>query len=383
LALFLKKRGHSVTVLTAMPSYPLNKIFDGYGGVYMKEELDGIDIIRSYIYPSNSVKLISRLFNYFSFVFSSLIVGLFVLPKKDILITESPPLFLGITGYVLSRVKGAKWIFNVSDLWPESAVNLGVIGKGLPLTISFKLEEFFYKKSWLVLGQSKGIVQNINERFPWVDTYLLSNGVDVEKYTPDTKSDILKEWSNDREHTIVYAGLHGIAQGLDQLIKAAKVLDSKLNTLQFVLIGDGPKKKSLIELSRKLEASNVTFVESQPKIAMPEIWASADIAIIPLKQHIPGAVPSKIYEAMASGVPIVMIGVGEPAEIVTRSECGFTVEPNDIIGICDSIKELVNNNKLRKNMSINGRLSASKYSNRLNILTEFNDFIMHKHQNHN
>ena len=164
-----------------MPSYPLNKIFDGYGGIYMKEELDGIDIIRSYIYPSNSVKLISRLFNYFSFVFSSLIVGLFVLPKKDILITESPPLFLGITGYVLSRGKGAKWIFNVSDLWPESAVNLGVIGKGLPLTISFKLEEFFYKKSWLVLGQSKGIVKNINERFPWVDTYLLSNGVDVEK----------------------------------------------------------------------------------------------------------------------------------------------------------------------------------------------------------
>ena len=366
-----------------MPSYPLNKIFDGYGGIYMKEELDGIDIIRSYIYPSNSVKLISRLFNYFSFVFSSLIVGLFVLPKKDILITESPPLFLGITGYVLSRVKGAKWIFNVSDLWPESAVNLGVIGKGLPLTISFKLEEFFYKKSWLVLGQSKGIVQNINERFPWVDTYLLSNGVDVEKYTPDTKSDILKEWSNGREYTVVYAGLHGIAQGLDQLIKAAKVLDSKLNTLQFVLIGDGPKKKSLIELNRKLEASNVTFVESQPKIAMPEIWASADIAIIPLKQYIPGAVPSRIYEAMASGGPIVMIGVGEPAEIVTRSECGFTVEPNDIIGICDSIKELVNNDKLRKNMSINGRLSASKYYNRLNILTEFNDFIMHKHQNHN
>jgi len=193
----------------------------------------------------------------------------------------------------------------------------------------------------------------------------------------------LKEWSNGREYTVVYAGLHGIAQGLDQLIKAAKVLDSKLNTLQFVLIGDGPKKKSLIELNRKLEASNVTFVESQPKIAMPEIWASADIAIIPLKQYIPGAVPSKIYEAMASGVPIVMIGVGEPAEIVTRSECGFTVEPNDIIGICDSIKELVNNDKLRKNMSINGRLSASKYYNRLNILTEFNDFIMHKHQNHN
>ena len=345
-----------------MPSYPLNKIFDGYGGIYMKEELDGIDIIRSYIYPSNSVKLISRLFNYFSFVFSSLIVGLFVLPKKDILITESPPLFLGITGYVLSRVKGAKWIFNVSDLWPESAVNLGVIGKGLPLTISFKLEEFFYKKSWLVLGQSKGIVKNINERFPWVDTYLLSNGVDVEKYTPDTKSDILKEWSNGREYTVVYAGLHGIAQGLDQLIKAAKVLDSKLNTLQFVLIGDGPNRKKIEDLSvsRSLDIFCMGKVQ---KNSIPALLRLSDICFVSFK-HSPlykfGMSANKLWDYMMAAKPVVM-SINSSNDPVLEADCGITVSSGNAIDIARAFRSLLKkSNEELKYLGENGKRYVEK-----------------------
>ena len=378
LAAFLYKQGHKMTILTAMPNYPLGKIFAGYGRFYRKESIDGINVIRSYIYPSKSIKLIPRLWNYFSFVWSSLFVGIFILPKCDILITESPPLFLGISGFILSKIKRANWIFNVSDLWPESAVNLGVIGEGLPLKLSRILESFCYKKSWLVTGQSREIVKNISGRFPQIETYRLSNGVDVEKFNSKQKSDILQQWSDGKQMTVVYAGLHGIAQGLGQIIKTASKLEKTTPELQVILIGDGPEKTQLIDLAEELNISNVTFVEPQTKDKMPKIWSSADMAIIPLKGYIPGAVPSKLYEVMASGVPVVMIAKGEPVEIVNSCNCGIAVQPDDIDGIVDAIKTLVANKNLRKTMGKNGLSEVKNNYNRQNILNRFHKYLEDK-----
>ena len=371
LAVFLQKQGHEVTIFSAMPNYPTGKLFDGYGGFYRREIIDGINVIRSYIYPSNSIKFVPRLWNYFSFVLSSLFIGICSIPKCDVLMTESPPLFLGISGFFLSRVKGAKWIFNVSDLWPESAVNLGIIGNGIPLKLSKRLEAFFYKKSWLVTGQSREIVQNIGGRFPQVETYRLSNGVDVEKFNPRQQSDILQQWSVGKKMTVVYAGLHGIAQGLDQIIKAAVKLDKTVPELQIILIGDGPEKTQLADLAKQLNISNITFVDPQTKDKIPEIWASADIALISLKQYLPGAVPSKLYEAMASGVPVVIIAEGEPAGIVNNSKCGLVIQPYDIDGIADAIKTLVNNRDIRMHMGKNGRATVEKFYDRKLILHRF------------
>jgi len=378
LAVFLLKHGHKMTILTAMPNYPTGKLFDGYGGFYRREYVDGVNIIRSYIFPSKSIKLISRLWNYFSFVLSSLFIGICSIPKCDVLMTESPPLFLGISGFFLSRVKGAKWIFNVSDLWPESAVNLGIIGNGIPLKLSKRLEAFFYKKSWLVTGQSREIVQNIGGRFPQVETYRLSNGVDVEKFNSKQKSDILQQWSDGKQMTVVYAGLHGIAQGLGQIIKTAAKLDKTTPEIQIIFIGDGPEKTQLIDLAEELNISNVTFVEPQTKDKMPKIWSSADMAIIPLKGYIPGAVPSKLYEVMASGVPVVMIAKGEPVEIVNSCNCGIAVQPDDIDGIVDAIKTLVANKNLRKTMGKNGLSEVKNNYNRQNILNRFHKYLEDK-----
>lgn len=123
-------------------------------------------IHRSWIYIPKSKALIKRLFNYFSFVFSSLWWGLWKIEKQDILLVESPPLSFRITAYLLSRAKGAKLVFNVSDLWPESAEKLGLITNKPLLKMATRMEEFFYKKSALISGQTQGIVNNIKERFP-------------------------------------------------------------------------------------------------------------------------------------------------------------------------------------------------------------------------
>ena len=171
-------------MLTAFPNYPKGRVEPGYHGLYQREERDGMSIIRTWIRPSQSVGLAARLKSYFSFVFSSLVVGWFTLGRLDVLLTESPPLFLGIAGYLLARRTRARWIFNVSDLWPESAVHLGAVSPGRALDAAYALERFCYEKAWLVTGQSAEILENIRRRFPTVSTYHLSNGVDTELFEP-------------------------------------------------------------------------------------------------------------------------------------------------------------------------------------------------------
>ena len=140
LAARFAERGHEVYVVTAMPNYPQGRIFSGYGGFWRREAASGVTIFRSFVIPAQSAGLLPRLTSYFSFLLSSLLVGSLALPKVDYLLTESPPLFLGITGYILSRLKQSRWIFNISDLWPESAVRLGVVQEGWRLRAAFGLE---------------------------------------------------------------------------------------------------------------------------------------------------------------------------------------------------------------------------------------------------
>jgi glycosyltransferase involved in cell wall biosynthesis len=184
-AVRLKKAGVDVSVLTAMPNYPQMKIHEAYvGKKYVFETLEGIPVHRSSIYIPKSKSIIQRLMNYFSFVYSSGRTGVNKVGDVDIIMCESPPLFLGWSALYLKRKKKAKLIFNVSDLWPESAEKLGVVTNKWMLKLAYNLEEKLYKRSTLVSGQTQGICKNINQRFSEVPTYWLPNGVDVSYYDP-------------------------------------------------------------------------------------------------------------------------------------------------------------------------------------------------------
>lgn len=366
--------GHEVYVLTAMPSYPRGRLYPGYGGVYRKEQIDGVNVIRTCVYPTKSVSTVRRLASYFSFVLSSLVCGAVSLPKLDCLLTESPPLFLGISGFLLSRLKRAKWIFNVSDLWPESAVRLGLLENGLSLRLAQRLEAFCYRKSWLVTGQSKTIVEDIRLRFPDVSVYHLSNGTDTELFNPSFRSEnTRRELAKDNQCIAIYAGLHGIAQGLEKIIQAAAGLDD--TSLAFIFVGDGPEKERLQSLARTLH--NVRFLEPIPREAMPRIMASADIAIVSLKGVIPGAVPSKIYEAMGSGVPVVLLATGEAADIVNETHAGIALQPGDIEALSKTLRHLADNPELRGEFGRFGRIAACSSYNRIAIADAFASFLEH------
>ena len=237
LARNLASNGHTVEVQTAMPNYPKMRVFEEYRGrFFFTEKVEGINVRRSWIFVTKSKSIVPRLLNYFSFVITSLILGLRPKPV-DYILCESPPLFLGISAWLIAKIRGARLIFNVSDLWPESAEKLGIIGDGWPLRAAFWLERWLYSKSYLVTGQTQGIVADIVRRFPDVRAIWLPNGVDDGVVASIERND---RWRGkhglEGKKVFMYAGVLGHAQGLEVIIMAAKRLRSR-DEIAFVIVG--------------------------------------------------------------------------------------------------------------------------------------------------
>jgi colanic acid biosynthesis glycosyl transferase WcaI len=373
------RRGHRVTVLTAMPNYPTGRIHEGYGGLARREHRDGVDIVRTFIYPTQRANLVPRLLNYFSFVVSSAVLGSMMVNSADYWLVESPPLFLGLSGLWLSCLKRARLIFNVSDLWPESAVRLGVLDlDSHAFRWSSRLEALCYQRAWLVSGQSQSTVSSINERFPQCFTYHFSNGVDTQVFglgraTVAARSTLLGG-SEDGRFVALYAGLHGLAQGLEQILEVAKAFRGDPN-LSFVLVGDGPEKSALMDQAAEANLANVRFLDPFPASEIPALLAAADTVLVPLKRHIPGAVPSKLYEAMASQRPTVLLATGEPADLVRRNQAGIVVNPGDIESLAAALRKLQASPELRQVYGENGRKAAERHFDRGGIVDRFLDLL--------
>ncbi len=365
-------KGHQVVVLTAMPNYPTGRIQNGYGGFFRREQSESVDVLRTFIYPTQKSDFIHRLGNYFSFVVSSSVCGSFALREADYLMVESPPLFLGLAGFWLSRLKRARLIFNVSDLWPESVASLGMVDRqGMAFRMSERLEEFCYKHAWLITGQSRTIIAEIERRYPELQTFHLSNGVDMQRFEPNqVRPQARAELSSNGNFVVVYAGLHGLAQGLEQVLKAASIVREQ-HGFQFVLIGDGPEKQMLLAQARSQNLQQVSFFDPRPACEIPNFLTAADAVLVTLKGQITGAVPSKLYEAMACGRPVILVAQGEAAEIVRRHEAGIVVEPGDIQALVQSFTLLRDNPELRFRMGANGRAAVRVHFNRELIASRF------------
>jgi glycosyltransferase involved in cell wall biosynthesis len=374
LAQRLVERGHTVFVLAPMPNYPHGRIFAGYGGVLRREEREGVQVIRTVIYPT--IKLgPARFLSYLSFVCSSLLVGALALPRVDYLITQSPPLLLGISGLLLSRLKRARWVFNVSDLWPESGVRLGALKEGTALRAARALEGLCYQSAWLVTAQSQETLQNISARFPDIPAYHLAHGVDTSRFLPRNGSHAPPPLSwNEKTCLVMYAGLHGVAQGLDQVLDAATLLRDH-HGLGFVLVGDGAEKGRLVRRANERALTNVRFLDPFPHQRVPALLAAADIALVPLKCAIPGAVPSKLFEAMAVGLPVVLAADGEAARILREARAGLVVAPGDVGGLVSALSALEADPAGRRRMGAQGREAClSRYSRQM-ILDSFIDTL--------
>lgn len=371
----LNSLGHEITILTAMPNYPRGEVFEGYKGrICLREKIDGISIVRTWIYATKKNSFVKRILNYMSFTASSVLLGLFMVGRQDVVITESPPLFLGYSGYLISKLKKARYVFNVSDLWPESAIKLGVLKSNTLIKLSKWLEEFSYKKAHLITCQTRGIVSSIVSRgFREDKVRLITNGVDSELFKPESRSDLVrKEFKIDGKFAVCYAGIHGIAQGLEVVIKAANELKD-YKDISIVFIGEGPEKAKLVSMKEELGLDNVQFFPMQPKKNMPGIIASMDAALIPLKKLdlFKGALPSKMFEALSSELPIILSVEGEAETLIRNANAGICVEPENHIEIKEAILKLYSDKGLSNELGKNGRKYVIMNYSRYNITKEF------------
>lgn len=375
LARQLKANGVEVAVLTAMPNYPAMKIQDGYKGkFFVKEEIDSILVFRSWIYVSTKRTILKRLLNYFSFVITSFIISFRIKGKFDFVFCESPPLFLGISGWLISRLKSAKFIFNVSDLWPESAEKLGLITNRFFLDMAERLEMFLYRKSYLVTGQTQGIVKNISSRFPAKKVHWLPNGIDVEQFQNINHPSLRNElgFSAD-DFVVVYAGIIGHAQGLEVILNAAERLSGYPN-IKFLMLGEGPEKDNLERQKNSKGLKSVFFYPGVSKDKSIGIIASCDASVIPLKKLdlFKGAIPSKIFECLALEKPMLLGVDGEAKELfIDEAKAGIYYEPENGEQLADGILALINSPVRCKELGANGRKYVMNKFSRKKITAGF------------
>ena len=362
LAVRLRDRGHKITVVTAMPNYPTGKVFKEYRGrLFSIEDMNGLRVIRTPIYPSKSANLIMRLVSYMSFVKSSLLMGTWWVGKLDVLIVESPPLFLGLSGIPMSCWTRSRMVLMVSDIWPDVAVRVGMIS-GKQARIMEALEAFVYRHSACVALTNPGAVDQVRSRFPDVPCNMISNGVDTSFFRPDLRSQaIRREFGvGPDQFAVGYCGLHGLFQGLEVVVASAKCLRDDPG-IRFVIIGDGPTKEALMAQARAGGLDNIAFYPRQPKERMPAILASMDVSLVPLADRLPGTMPSKAYEGLAAGVPIIVTSGCEAEQLVTQYQVGRQFPPGDARALAAAVTELASDPALYETMRANAVRLAQRF----------------------
>jgi len=375
LALRIKKEGIEVEVLTALPNYPEMKIHDNYLNKKNREEyIDGIKVMRSWIYVSKSSSISKRLLNYFSFVFSSYFRGR-KLSSYDFLMVESPPLFLGYSAMRLSKKLNAKMIFNVSDLWPESAEKLNLVTNKRLLKLAYNLEAKCYRKSTLITGQTSGIVVNIKNRFPNKEVYWLPNGCDLNFYNPRSiQHPTFRKNNNFKEDDFLffYGGILGHAQGLDLLIEAAREITNP--KIKIIFQGKGPLEQQLKERVTSHQLTNVIFLEPVAKSEMPNVLFGVDVALVPLKKLpiFEGAIPSKIFEALAMEKALLLGVEGEAKHhFIDLANAGLAFEPENVTDLIEKMNQLFEQRTELKKFGMNGRMYVEQHFNRDKIAADF------------
>ncbi|MGM0876441.1 MAG: glycosyltransferase family 4 protein [Bacillota bacterium] len=382
----LSNVGHDLHVLTTFPnSQPIKK-------VYKKEKLNDLTVYRSFRIRDTKTSSIRRLANYLSFMCSSCLSGLLV-RKPEIIYATSPQLFQGVTGYFLSRIHRAKFVFEIRDLWVDFAELLGQFKNKKLLNLARKLESFLYKKADHIIVVTYGYKKRLIELGITEEKItVIPNGVNPSSLKQATQTNALsvkQQYGIEGKFLVLYAGNIGAAQGLDTVISAAEQLKHD-PSIVFMFIGEGVEKQPLKERSRTLQLSNVLFVDSKKKEELASYYAAADIGIVSLKKHplFEITIPSKVFDYMSMSTPI-LIGVdGEAREIVEKHHAGFYFEPEnptDFIRVLkhaqshpDELKEIKRNAKHELIQSFNRETQAKELSETLTHLTNRNNKELQK-----
>lgn len=347
-----KDAGNDITVIAGMVHYSTGKKKEKYRGKFILKEIneDGVEVVRCHVSESYNTNFIGRLWAYFSFVFSSLIAGLFYSNKKfDVIVVTSPPLFVGITGIVISKLKRIPMVFEIRDLWPESAIDTGVLTNSLIIKMAYWFEKVVYNNAVLIncltpafkqtLVEKKGVDKSKILMIPNASDFSLSetllNTFDIQQFRATLG------WNE--KLVIIYVGAHGVANHLIQLLETAQIL--KNTNVHFVLIGDGMQKPELVKWTQTNELNNVEFINSVSKDEVFKYILASDIGTSVLKKvdTFKTVYSNKTFDYMSCKKPILMAIDGVSRDLVEEAQCGVYVEPENPRDFAQKIELYLNN----------------------------------------
>jgi colanic acid biosynthesis glycosyl transferase WcaI len=357
-AVELKRLGHDVEVVTALPNYPRGKFYRGYERrLYLREDLEGITVRRVWLYPAMGGGL-RRMLNYASFTITSLL-GLLFSNRPDFIFVESPPLFLSIPAWVAGYFWGVPFIFNVADLWPDIVVQGGFVKQGILIRLMKRLEQWSYRRAGYVNAVTEGMRDTLlrEKQVPADKILFLPNGADTIHYQPRSpNASLITHLGLEGKKIILWAGTLGHAHGLNYVLDAAKLLEHQRD-VYFLFVGDGSAKPELVVQRDRLNLGNVGFVDPVPIEQLPPYYS---IAICGLASLLPiplydGARPSKIFPILASGKPVLFAGKGETARLIREARAGIVVAPEDPQALADAVLQLANQPEAADELGRNGR----------------------------
>ena len=336
------RKGHRVTVITCAPNFPKGKVFDGYQNkAFQTETIEGIEVIRVWSYITANEGFVRRILDYLSFMASAIVAS----PRVrgvDLVIGTSPQFFTAVAAYVVSRMKRIPYVFELRDLWPESIKAVGAMKESFAIRMLERLEMFLYRKAARIVSVTESFKQVLMRRgIECTKIEVVTNGVDVSQFKPRPKDpELTRKLGLEGKFVAGYIGTHGMAHALETLLKAADRLRGQ--DFAFIFLGDGARKQALREMADQMKLDNVVFIDSVPKADVPKYWSLLDVSVIHLRKTelFTTVIPSKMFECMGMGIPVLHGVEGESADIVRREQVGIPFEPEGVDQLCEALQSL-------------------------------------------
>jgi len=364
------KNGHNVTVITGFPDYPDGIIPQKYKGYkFLIEYIEGIRVIRTYTFPAPNKGFFRRILSFLSFMISSVVQGTIASKKQDILIATSPPFLVGVSGYVISKFKNVPFVFEVRDLWPESAIQLGELKNKFVIKFLKKIELYLYHSAKHIVPVAESTINVLLKKGIEANKIsVIKNGVDLEAIRRPLSNKI----ENTDKFVVTYIGTIGLSHALDKVVESAELLKNE-DSILFQIIGEGAEKENLYKLIEKLGLKNVNLINKIEREQLAEYYSKADILLVTLRKLdiFRKVIPSKLFEIMAFEKPILISVDGEARFIVEKANSGLFVQPENSKDLRDKILYLKNHSDLAKEFGENGRKFVEKNFDRSKLAQKY------------
>jgi colanic acid biosynthesis glycosyl transferase WcaI len=372
--------GHKVTVLTCAPNFPEGRVYEGYcNHWYSVEEMDGIRVVRVKTFITQNEGVILRTLDYLSFMIAGFLAGL-LQARPDVVVATSPQFFTTVGGWAVSRLRRVPFAFELRDLWPASIMAVGAMRENVVLRWFERLELFLYHSSAKVVALTEAFKRDLLARGISAEKVeVVINGVDLTRYSPrPPDANLRKRLGLEGCFVVGYVGTHGMAHALDNVLEAAELLRDA-PTIRFLFVGAGAARAALVQEANKRRLDNVIFVPAQPKERILAYWSICNLALVSLKNAplFTTVIPSKIFEAMGMGCPILLVAPdGEASQIVRCTDAGVVAPPECPTALAGAVRTLCHDEVSLRRLAINSLRAAPQFSREkqardmLNVLTE-------------